>query len=277
MIAGATQTEVVDALVMIEPRRATAEELERVHPASYLGAIERFWASGGGRVDDDTAANEASWDAATLAAGAGVTSIEALDRGEGDAAFCAVRPPGHHATPSRAMGFCLVNNVAVAAAALAARGEKVLIVDFDAHHGNGTQDIFYADPRVFYASFHEWPLYPGTGRLSERGREAGEGTNLNFPLPEGATGDVYLRGIDEVLAPLAERFAPTWLLLSAGFDAHRRDPLTVHRETETGVVRRTSLGHACRSFRKSSAADGAACGKSRRRGRRRETAARSSC
>jgi len=225
VIAGATQTEVADALVMVEPRRATVDELERVHPGRYLGAMERYCASGGGRIDDDTGTNDASWDAATLAAGAGLTAIEGLDRGDGVAAFCAVRPPGHHATSSRAMGFCLVNNVAVSAAALAARGERVLIVDFDAHHGNGTQDAFYADPRVFYVSFHEWPLYPGTGRLSERGEGDGLGTNLNFPLPAGSTGDVYLRGIDHVVAPLVDAFAPTWVLLSAGFDAHRRDPL----------------------------------------------------
>jgi acetoin utilization deacetylase AcuC-like enzyme len=226
VIAGATQTMVVDALVMIEPRAATVEEMQRVHPAGYLGAIERFCAAGGGRIDDDTAANGASYEAATFAAGAGLTAIEALDRGEGEAAFCAVRPPGHHATPSRAMGFCLVNNAAVAAANLAARGERVLLVDIDAHHGNGTQDAFYERGDVFYVSFHEWPLYPGTGRLGERGQGDGINRNLNFPLPEGATGDVYLRAIDDVLAPLAEGFDPTWLVISAGFDAHRRDPLT---------------------------------------------------
>ena len=124
------------------------------------------------------------------------------------------------------MGFCLLNNVAVAAAALAARGERVLIVDYDAHHGNGTQEIFYADPRVLYVSFHEWPLYPGTGRHDEIGAGAGEGATVNLPLPAGATGDVYLRALDDVVAPQVERFAPTWVLISAGFDAHRADPLT---------------------------------------------------
>jgi acetoin utilization deacetylase AcuC-like enzyme len=124
------------------------------------------------------------------------------------------------------MGFCLVNNVAVAAAALAARGERVLIVDYDAHHGNGTQDIFYGDGRVMYVSLHEWPLYPGTGALTETGTGAGIGTTVNFPLPAGTTGDVYFSAVDDVIAPLAKVFAPTWLLLSAGFDAHRRDPIT---------------------------------------------------
>ena len=125
------------------------------------------------------------------------------------------------------MGFCLVNNVAVTAAHLADRGERVLVVDFDAHHGNGTQDIFWDDPRVLYVSFHQYPLYPGTGaRHSTSAVGVAAGTTVNFPLPPGATGDVYRAGIEEVLAPLVAAFAPTWLLISAGFDAHRRDPLT---------------------------------------------------
>ncbi len=117
------------------------------------------------------------------------------------------------------MGFCLLNNVAITAAALAGRGERVLIVDYDAHHGNGTQDVFYGDNRVLYVSMHEWPLYPGTGAIAEMGRDAGRGYTLNFPFPEGATGDVYLEAIDEVLTGVVTAFAPTWLLISAGFDA----------------------------------------------------------
>ena len=124
------------------------------------------------------------------------------------------------------MGFCLLNNVAVTAAALAARGERVLIVDWDAHHGNGTQDCFYADPRVLYVSMHEFPLYPGTGRLEETGTGAGEGSTVNLPFPAGTTGDAYLAAVDELVVPITEAFAPTWLLVSAGFDAHRADPLT---------------------------------------------------
>ena len=192
----------------------------------YLDALERLCAGGGGRIDADTCVSTGSWEAALLGAGAGLASIESLDAGAATAAFCAVRPPGHHASATWAMGFCVVNNIAVAAAALADRGEKVLIVDYDAHHGNGTQDCFYDDPRVMYVSFHEYPLYPGTGALSETGAGAGVGTTINFPFPAGTTGDVYLTAVDEVLAPAVERFAPTWLLLSAGFDAHRRDPLT---------------------------------------------------
>jgi acetoin utilization deacetylase AcuC-like enzyme len=215
-----------DSRRRLEPRAATRGDLERVHTAAYLDHLERFCAAGGGLLDADTGASPASWEAALLAAGSGLEAVDALERGDGDSAFCAVRPPGHHAVAERAMGFCLLNNVAVTAAALRDRGERVLIIDWDAHHGNGTQDIFYSDPSVMYVSMHEWPLYPGTGRLRDIGAGDGEGTTVNFPLPAGATGDVYLDAIDTVVEPLAEAFAPTWVLVSAGYDAHRADPLT---------------------------------------------------
>jgi acetoin utilization deacetylase AcuC-like enzyme len=124
------------------------------------------------------------------------------------------------------MGFCFVNNVAVAAAALAAQGERVLIFDYDAHHGNGTQAVFYDDPRVLFVSMHQWPLYPGTGHYTEVGEGHGRGHTINVPLPPGATGDVYLHAFDELVAPVAAKFGPTWVIISAGFDAHRCDPIT---------------------------------------------------
>lgn len=214
------------AVVPVEPAAATREDLERVHPAWYLDRLEEVAASGGGWLDADTSMSPKSADAAALAAGAGLTAVAALERGEGTAAFCAVRPPGHHATPTESMGFCLVSNIAVVAARLADAGERVWIFDFDAHHGNGTQAVFYDDPRVLFVSIHQWPLYPGTGRCTETGSGPGLGATVNVPLPPYATGDVYLRAFDEVIAPIVDRFAPTWLLISAGFDAHRDDPLT---------------------------------------------------
>jgi acetoin utilization deacetylase AcuC-like enzyme len=223
-VAGAGLDEV---LVDLEPRPATRAELEAVHPAAFIDRIEAFCAQGGGHLDGDTVVSAESYDAAVLAAGTGLSAIDALDQNVAGAAsaFCAARPPGHHARVAQAMGFCLFNTVAVAAAALADRGERVLVVDYDVHHGNGTQDIFYADPRVLYVSLHEWPLYPGTGALDETGTGAGAGMTVNFPLPAGATGDVYRAAIDDVLAPIVAEWSPTWLLVSAGFDAHRADPL----------------------------------------------------
>jgi acetoin utilization deacetylase AcuC-like enzyme len=215
-----------EALVRVDPVPASDADLALVHPDAYRDALANFAASGGGYLDGDTHLGPSSWEAAQLAAGAGVETIRRLEAGEGDVGFCAVRPPGHHALPAKAMGFCLLNNVAVAAAHLAHRGERVVVVDYDAHHGNGTQDIFWDDPRVFYVSLHEWPLYPGTGRLTDLGAGPGRGTTLNFPLPAGATGDVYRHAVDEVLLPVVSAWEPTWLIVSAGFDGHRRDPLT---------------------------------------------------
>jgi acetoin utilization deacetylase AcuC-like enzyme len=226
VLTGIRSSGVGDAIVSVAPRPATRVELERVHTPAYLDAVERFCESGGGWLDADTAASSGSWRAAVLAAGAGPDAVERLDRGEADAAFIAVRPPGHHALAGRAMGFCLINNVAVTASALAARGERVLIVDWDAHHGNGTQAIFYADPRVLYLSMHQFPFYPGTGRMEETGTGDGDGYTINLPFPPGATGDVYQAAVDQVVEPAADSFHPTWVIASAGFDAHRRDPLT---------------------------------------------------
>jgi acetoin utilization deacetylase AcuC-like enzyme len=216
-----------DAILPLEPRAATLAELSRVHPVEYLEALERFCAAGGGDIDGDTRASVGSWRAGQLAAGAGLAAVEALRRGEADAAFLAVRPPGHHALATRPMGFCLINNIAVVAANLVEQGERVLVLDWDAHHGNGTEAIFWDDPRVLYVSMHQYgSFYPGTGALDDVGGSGARGATLNLPFPSGATGDVYLRALDEVVAPAVEAFAPTWVLVSAGYDAHRADPLT---------------------------------------------------
>ncbi len=216
------------------PRRATAAELRLVHSDSMIKRVKTLAGLGGGHLDADTPMGSASYEAALLAAGAVISATEQLadtPANIGSArhhrgAYCLVRPPGHHATPHASMGFCLFNSIAVAAASLAEAGQRVAIVDIDAHHGNGTQDIFYDRDDVFYASIHEYPLYPGTGSLTEVGSGAGEGFTINIPLPARATGDVARLAIYEVLEPALEKFAPDWMLISVGYDGHHSDPLT---------------------------------------------------
>lgn len=226
VIDGLARADLAQAVTVAQAPLAPIEAITAVHAAGLVEHVQAVAESGGGRIDADTLASPASFEAARLAAGAGLHAIGALREGAADHAFCAVRPPGHHATPTQSMGFCLFNNVAVTARALTQAGERVLIVDYDAHHGNGTQDAFYADPEVMFVSFHQWPCYPGTGRVDETGTGAGAGLTVNIPLPPGATGDVYAQAWDRVVQPRLDAFAPTWLLLSAGFDAHRADPIT---------------------------------------------------
>lgn len=197
-----------------------------VHDHSVGDLIQNLDARGGGQIDGDTTVSSGSWRAAQLAAGSVFDAMAAIDTGAVQRAFCAVRPPGHHATPIQSMGFCLLNSVAIAATWLRDRGERVAIVDLDAHHGNGTQDAFENDPSVLYASIHQWPFYPGTGAVDEVGRGDARGTTINIPVPSGTCGTTYRDALDRVVIPAIQRFAPTWMLLSIGYDAHRDDPLT---------------------------------------------------
>lgn len=217
------------------PRSVTREELERVHDPAYLDEI----AATAGRpsmLDEDTFTSPASFEIAGLAAGAAVQAAEhALDTGE--TAFALVRPPGHHAERDRAMGFCLYNNIAVAAAAAVARGlERLAIVDVDVHHGNGTQWMFYSDPRVLYVSSHQFPFYPGTGAADEAGAREGAGFTVNAPLEAGATDADYELVYRNAIVPVLDQFRPQLLLISAGFDAHESDPLASMRVTTAGYA-----------------------------------------
>jgi len=206
---------------------ATREQITRVHGERLLDALEALSARGGGPIDADTVASPQSFEAALHAAGGAVAATEALLGGEAKAAFCGLRPPGHHAERERAMGFCLFNNVAVAAAhGLAACGaERVLVLDWDVHHGNGTEAIFAASPDVLYASIHQSPLYPGTGAADYAGEGVGDGYTVNLPVPPGAGSEEFLALVEHVVVPIGREYAPDLIALSAGYDAHRDDPL----------------------------------------------------
>jgi acetoin utilization deacetylase AcuC-like enzyme len=219
------------------PGEADPEVIARVHGDAH---IDRMLAlrDDEARLDADTYVSPGSIRAALLAAGAAVAGVDAICSGETDAAFGLVRPPGHHAEADRAMGFCLFNNIAIAAAhARAVHGiERVLVVDWDVHHGNGTQNMFYGDPNVLFFSTHQFPFYPGTGSLREVGTGAGEGYTVNVPLPPGARDGDYARIFSDVLRPIADAYAPQLVLVSAGFDAHRDDPLGGMEVTEDGFA-----------------------------------------
>lgn len=219
-------SKLLDRLTRLPVIPATRGQLERVHTLAYLDRVEQIIQNGGGALDaGDTVASPGSWTAATAAAGASCGAVDAVLTGGMDAAFALVRPPGHHAPPDRAMGFCILNNAAVAAAhAVTTHGlKRVLLVDFDVHHGNGIQDCFYGSPEVLYFSTHQSPAYPFTGAVEETGEGAGEGYTVNIPLPPDVGEAGFLQAFDTVLRPHAHRFRPELVLVSAGYDAHWRN------------------------------------------------------
>ena len=237
ILAQLESTGTTSKLTRVEPRIAETEWITRVHDPAYVQRLETLAPSTGyAALDPDTAMSPGSWRAARFAAGGALAAVDAVMDDRVDQVFCAVRPPGHHAEADRAMGFCFLNNVAIAARYLQARHglKRVLIVDWDVHHGNGTQHAFEDDPSVLFFSTHQYPHYPGTGSHGERGRGAGAGATINVPMEGGQGNDDYQETFQKILVPAADAFKPEFVLISAGFDAHRDDPLADVALTDEG-------------------------------------------
>ena len=236
-------TGTLEKLISLKPQAATVEQIARVHTPSYISGVESFVKRGGGYLDGDTVASPASYEAAIYAAGGSISAVDAVMSGDVTYAFALVRPPGHHAVRDAAMGFCIFNNVAIAARDAIAKHnlERVLIVDFDVHHGNGTQDAFYSESSVLYFSTHQYPFYPGSGGVDEIGSGEGEGYTVNVPMPGGCGDAEYMRAFEEVLVPVAKRYRPQFILVSAGYDAHWADSISSMQVTTTGYAKMTAI------------------------------------
>ena len=230
-------------LVSVKPEAATIEELSLVHEKQYISKVRELAVKGGGQLDQDTVVSADSYEAARYAAGGVIKAVDAIMDGGMDSVFALVRPPGHHATAGRGMGFCLFNNVVVAAeyALHKYNMERIAIIDFDVHHGNGTQDAFYNNPGVLYISTHQYPHYPGTGRMNETGEGEALGTTVNIPLPEGCGDGQYKEVFERIIVPAARRFKPRLIMVSAGYDGHWSDGLASMQLSISGFARITEI------------------------------------
>lgn len=238
------QSRTLDRLIRIEPRKAEDEWITKIHTPAYVASLQRLTpASGRVSLDPDTAMSPGSLNAAYLAAGGALAGVDAIMARQVDHVFCAVRPPGHHAETARAMGFCLFNTVAIAVRYVQHRYglRRVLVLDWDVHHGNGTQHSFEEDPSVLFFSTHQYPHYPGTGRAEETGRGAGKGLTINVPMEAGEGDETYRAVFLKTLVPAADEFKPEFVMISAGFDAHQDDPLAGMALTEEGYAELTRI------------------------------------
>ncbi len=238
IISHLEQTGLKQQLIPIKPTAASIEELSLVHQKQHISHIQEVAQGGGGWLNADTVMSANSYEAALYAAGGVIKATEAVMNGETDSAFALVRPPGHHATAERAMGFCLFNNVAIAAkyALTKYKLERIAIIDFDVHHGNGTQATFYDNPHVLYISTHQYPFYPGTGSIDETGIGEGRATTVNIPLPAGGGDTEYLSVFDQIIIPAAKRFKPQLILVSAGYDLHWAEEIAMMQVSTTGFA-----------------------------------------
>ncbi len=243
IVSHLSQSGILSRVEMIEPRNPCPDWISNIHTSDYISHVWQSALNGIDHLDADTGICQDSYRIACLAVGGALEAVDAIMAHKVSNAFCAIRPPGHHAEQNRAMGFCLFNNVAITAKYIQMQFqlEKVLIVDWDVHHGNGTQNSFYEDPSVLYFSVHQYPFYPGTGHETETGRGAGKGFTLNKPLSAGADDSAYIDVFSNLLLPAAKKFKPDFILISAGFDAHQNDPFATMKMTAAGFGRLTQL------------------------------------
>jgi acetoin utilization deacetylase AcuC-like enzyme len=243
LIAHLEEMDLLSKLKNIEPYYAPVEWVETVHDPRYVKTVEKTCKNGGGMLDPDTVVGKESYRIALLAVGGVMAAVDAIMNKKSGNAFCAVRPPGHHAEKDRAMGFCIFNNVAVGARYVQKKFglSRVLIVDWDVHHGNGTQNIFLDDPSVYYFSIHQFPYYPGTGSENEVGEGEGEGYTFNMPMFAGSGDLEYIEAFENIFYPAAAKFSPEFIFISAGFDAHQQDPLAAINLSEEGYKRMTQV------------------------------------